>query len=225
MITMFQVNHREDPPPVLFLQHVLNEGQRVAVVLRLGVQAASVDHEPPLTGNLLGDDEARRGPLGVARLKPASLDEVTEDLLHGLFPLAPQGKLPVPIHTGVLLQWYLGLAIRSTHRWGEHRFSAEEGLAILLLQPGPQRLDLGAVIGLRLGFSGHLNHGAYLRGSDPARLRLRWPSQVAQRAISGLASEQIAVGGWVTARRLVLAGHVIQHPLHEGIPVIGTGDD
>ena len=24
---------------------------------------------------------------------------------------------------------------------------------------------LGAVIGLRLGFSGHLNHGAYLRGS------------------------------------------------------------
>ena len=37
MITMFQVNHREDPPPVLFLQHVLNEGQRIAVVLRLGV--------------------------------------------------------------------------------------------------------------------------------------------------------------------------------------------
>ena len=73
MITMFQVNHREDPPPVLLLQHVLNEGQRIAVVLRLGVQAAVVDHEPPLTGNLLGDDEAGRGPLGVARLKPASL--------------------------------------------------------------------------------------------------------------------------------------------------------
>ena len=99
MITMFQVNHREDPPPVLFLQHVLNEGQRIAVVLRLGVQAAVVDHEPPLTGYLLGDDEARRGPLGVARLKPASLDEVTEDLLHGLLPLAPKGKLPVSIHT------------------------------------------------------------------------------------------------------------------------------
>ena len=131
------------------------------------------------------------------RLKPASLDEVTEDLLHGLFPLAPQGKLPVPIHTGVLLQSYLGLAIRSTYRWRKHRLTAEEGLAILLLQPGPQRLDLGAVIGLRLGFSGHLNHGAYLRGSDPARFRLRWSSQVAQRAISGLASEQIAVGGWV----------------------------
>ena len=52
----------------------------------------------------------------MARLEPASLDEVTEDLLHGLFPLAPQGKLPVPIHTGVLLQSYLGLAIRSSDR-------------------------------------------------------------------------------------------------------------
>ena len=37
MITMFQVNYREDPPPVLFLQHILNEGQRIAVVLRMGV--------------------------------------------------------------------------------------------------------------------------------------------------------------------------------------------
>ena len=189
MITMFQVNHREDPPPVLLLQHVLNEGQRIAVVLRLGVQAAVVDHEPPLTGNLLGHDEARRGPFGVARLEPASLDEVTEDLLHGLFPLAPQGKLPVPIHTGVLLQSYLGLAIRSTHRWGKHRLSAEEGITILLLQPGPQCLELGAIIGLRLGFSGHLDHGAYLRGSYSARFRLRWSSQVAQGAIPGLASE------------------------------------
>ena len=85
------------------------------------------------------------------------------------------------IHTGVLLQSYLGLAIRSTHRWGEHRLSAEEGLAILPLQPGPQRLDLGAVIGLRFGFSGHLNHGAYLRGSYSARFRLRWSSQVAPK--------------------------------------------
>ena len=94
----------------------------------------------------------------MARIKPASLDEVTEDLLHGLLPLAPQGKLPVSIHTGVLLQSYLGLAIRSTHRWGKRRFSAEEGFTILLLQPGPQCLDLGALIGLRLGFSGHLDH-------------------------------------------------------------------
>ena len=48
---------------------------------------------------------------------------------------------------------------------------------------------------------------------------------MAQRAISGPASEQVAVGGWVTANWLVLAGHVVQHPLHESIPIIGTGDD
>ena len=94
----------------------------------------------------------------MAHLMPASLDEITEDPLHGLLPLAPQGELPVSIHTGVRLQSYLGLAIRSTHRWGKHRFSAEEGITILLLQPDPQCLDLGALIGLRLGFSGHLDH-------------------------------------------------------------------
>ena len=37
MLTMFQVNDREDPPPVLLLQHVLNEGQRIAVMLRLSL--------------------------------------------------------------------------------------------------------------------------------------------------------------------------------------------
>ena len=220
MITMFQVNHREDPPPVLLLQHVLNEGQRMAVMLRL-----LVNHKPPLSGHLLGDDKARGGPFGVARLKPACLDEFTEDLLHGLLPLASQGKFPVSVHTGVRLQPYLGLTIRSTHRRGEHRLSAEEGITILLLQPGPQCLDLGSLIGLRLGFSGHLNHGAYLRGSYSARLRLRRSSQVAQRAISGLASEQVTVGWWVTAEWLVLAGHVVQHPPYEGIPIIGTRDD
>ena len=73
MITMIQVNHREDPPPVLPVQHVLNEGQRIAVMLRLGVWAAVVDHESPLSGHLLGDDEAWGGPFGVARLKPAPL--------------------------------------------------------------------------------------------------------------------------------------------------------
>ena len=48
---------------------------------------------------------------------------------------------------------------------------------------------------------------------------------MAQRAISGLASEQITIGGWVPADRLVLAGHVVQHPRYEGIPIIGTRDD
>ena len=48
---------------------------------------------------------------------------------------------------------------------------------------------------------------------------------MAQRAISGLASGQVAVAGWVTANWLILAGHVVQHPLYEGTPIIGTGDD
>ena len=48
---------------------------------------------------------------------------------------------------------------------------------------------------------------------------------MAQRAISGLASEQVAVGGRVPADLLVLAGHVIQYPPYEGIPIIGTRDD
>ena len=48
---------------------------------------------------------------------------------------------------------------------------------------------------------------------------------MAQRAISGLASEQVTVGGWVPADWLVLAGHVVQHPPYEGIPIIGTRDD
>ena len=94
----------------------------------------------------------------MAPLKPASFNEFTEDLLQGLLPLAPQGELLVSVHTGVWLQPYLGLTIRSTHWWGKYRLSAEEGITVLLLQPGPQCLDLGALIGLRLGLSGHLDH-------------------------------------------------------------------
>ena len=48
---------------------------------------------------------------------------------------------------------------------------------------------------------------------------------MARRAISGLASEQVTVVGWVSADWLVLAGHVVQHPPYEGIPIIGTRDD
>ena len=44
----------------------------------------------------------------MSRLKPTSLDEFTEDLLHGLLPLAPESELPVSIHTGVRLQSYGG---------------------------------------------------------------------------------------------------------------------
>ena len=48
---------------------------------------------------------------------------------------------------------------------------------------------------------------------------------MAQRAISGLASEQVAVSGWVSADWLVLAGHEVQYPPYEGIPIKGTRDD
>ena len=53
MVTMFQVDHREDPPPELLLQHVLNQGHRIAVMLRLGVWVAVVHHEPPLLGTTM----------------------------------------------------------------------------------------------------------------------------------------------------------------------------
>ena len=36
MVTMFQVDQPEDPPPEVLLQHVLNEGLRIAVMLRFG---------------------------------------------------------------------------------------------------------------------------------------------------------------------------------------------
>ena len=48
---------------------------------------------------------------------------------------------------------------------------------------------------------------------------------MAKRAISGLASEEVTVGGRVPADWLVLAGHVVQYPPYEGIPIIGTGDN
>ena len=158
VITMFQVDHRDHPPLELLLQHVLKEEQCIAVMLHLGIQAAVVDHKPPLPGQLLGDDEAGGGPLGVTGLQPASVDELLENLLRGLFPLAPEVELAVPVHIGVCLQSYLGLTVRSTDwRW-EHRLSTEEGVTILLLQPDPQCLDLWTFVGLRLGFAGHLDH-------------------------------------------------------------------
>ena len=48
MLTLFQVDHGTDSPPKLLLQHVLDKGQRIAVMLCLGVQAAVVDHKPAL---------------------------------------------------------------------------------------------------------------------------------------------------------------------------------
>ena len=91
-------------------------------------------------------------------LQASSVDELPENLLHGLFSLAPEGKLPVPVHRGVWLQSYLGLTVRSTIWRRDHMLSTAEGITILLLQLGPQCLDLGALMLLLLGFAGHLDH-------------------------------------------------------------------
>ena len=48
---------------------------------------------------------------------------------------------------------------------------------------------------------------------------------MAKRPISGLASEKITICGGVPANRFVLAGHVVQYPPYEGVPIIGTRDD
>ena len=85
MITMFQVNHLEDPPPELLLQHVLNEGQRIAVRLRLRIHAVVVDHQPPFPGHLLGDDKAEGCPLGVTGLQPTWVDELPRIFLMASF--------------------------------------------------------------------------------------------------------------------------------------------
>ena len=133
VITMFQVNHCEDPPPELLPQHLSNEGQPIVVMLRLSIQAGLFDHKPPFSGQRFGNDEAGGGPLGVTGLQPTSVDELRENLLHGLFPLAPEGELPVPVHTGVWLQSYLGLIVLSMNRRWQHRLSTEEGILTLLL--------------------------------------------------------------------------------------------
>ena len=155
MLTMF---HVKDPRPQLLLQHVLSEGQRIAVMLHLSIQAAVADHKPPFPGHLLGHDKAGGDPVGVTGPPLTLVDELPEHFLCGLFPLAPEVQLPVPVHTGICLQSYLGHIVRSTNRWREHRLPTEEGIPILLLQHGAQCLDLEALIELRLRFAGHPDH-------------------------------------------------------------------
>ena len=154
----FQVEYGEDSPPDLPLQQGLNEGQRIAVMLHLSIQAAVVDRQPPFSSHLLGDDQAGGCPLGVTGLVPTSANQLSENLLSGPFPLDPEGQLTVPIHIWVWLQSYSGLTLPSMNRLQEHRLSTDQGITILLLQPGPQCLGLGALIGHRLGFAWHLHH-------------------------------------------------------------------
>ena len=64
-----------------------------------------------------------------------------------------------------------------------------------------------------------------MRGIIPTWLQIRMSPQVANGRISVLAPEHITVGGGMAANRLMLAGNVIQHPLYEGVSVVGTRDD
>ena len=87
-------------------------------------------------------------------LKAASIDELLQDLLHSLFPLIAEGELPVPVHKGVWLQLFLGLAVWSMRRWGEHRqrhFRTSPPAWSSMSRSCGTHLT-------RLGFPGHLNH-------------------------------------------------------------------
>ena len=100
-----------------------------------GSRPRAATHRQPSWGR-----RARRGPFGVARLEPASLDEV-----HGgssPWPLSsrPSGQTPgADTHGGLasVVSW----PRHTVHApVGETQATAEEGVTILLLQPGPQCL-------------------------------------------------------------------------------------
>ena len=104
MITVFQVQHREDPPFLLFLEDGVDQGKRVRVVLGLLVQTSVINHQPPLALLLLGHDEGWAGPLTVGGFDPSPLNELGQQLLHGLGPIALKLVLPMTIDLGVRLQ-------------------------------------------------------------------------------------------------------------------------
>ena len=104
MITVFQVQHREDPLFLLFLEDGVDQGKRVRVVLGLLVQTPVIHHQRPLAFLLLGHDAGWAGPLTVAGFDPSSLNELGQQLLHGLGPIALKLVLPMTIDLGVRLQ-------------------------------------------------------------------------------------------------------------------------
>ena len=162
LITLLRVDGYQHPPLKLLLRHILNEVQRIASLLRWGVKPALVNHEAPFSGNSLRHDEVGGGPIGVTGLERVSLDALTEDLLHRIPPLAPEAKHPVSIHTRVRRQFGLCPAVQPSNRWGKLGLSAEESTPVLLLLSGPERLDVGTVVGRGCRFCGHPDHGAYL---------------------------------------------------------------
>ena len=86
------------------LEDGVDQGERVRVVLGLLVQTSVINHQPPLALLLLGHDEASAGPLTVGGFDPAPLNELGQQLPHGLGPIALKLVLPMTIDLGVRLQ-------------------------------------------------------------------------------------------------------------------------
>ena len=63
-----------------------------------------INHQPPLALLLLGHDEGWAGPLTVGGFNPSPLNELGQQLLHGLGPIALKLVLPMTIDLRVWLQ-------------------------------------------------------------------------------------------------------------------------
>ena len=104
MITVLQVQYRENPLFLLFLEDGVDQGKRVRVVLSLLVQTPVIHHQSPLAFLLLWHDKGWAGPLTVGGFNPSSLNELGQQLLHGLGPIALKLVLPMTIDLRVRLQ-------------------------------------------------------------------------------------------------------------------------
>ena len=87
-----------------FFEDGVDQGKRVRVVLGLLVQTSVINHQPPLALLLLGHDEGWAGPLTVGGFDPTPLNELGQQLLHGLGSIALKLVLPMTIDLGVRLQ-------------------------------------------------------------------------------------------------------------------------
>ena len=87
-----------------FLEDGVDQGKRVRVVLGLLVQTPVIHHQPPLALLLLGHDEDWAGPLTVGGFDPSSLNELGQQPLHGLGPIALKMVLSMTIDLRVGLQ-------------------------------------------------------------------------------------------------------------------------
>ena len=104
MVTVFQVQHRENPLFLLLLEDGVDQGKRVRVVLGLLVQTPVIHHQPPLALLLLGYDEGWAGQFTVGGFDPSPLNELGQQLDHGLGPIALKLVLPMTIDLRVRFQ-------------------------------------------------------------------------------------------------------------------------